>query len=210
VRVFALGVLLAVAVIIAAVVLGRGRDHPSAAVDQGPLLDTSLTGIVLNSIPNDAYRPVSIGLDIPRYGGAQELVIDSLDPVRETPGMRVLGYRWLVPAENNGGLEGGDGFPPKGWLVHPLSDARVGDGLESGEILVGVEATEIGFQNVLGFWVNYHIGQKHYTAVVRHSITICAPIEARKTCDSRPGAKYVSANVLTNDLGAFSRRFGYG
>jgi hypothetical protein len=191
----AIGAVAVVAVVAAAIQLAGSTPAPPS---QGPL-EGRPADVLLNLIPVDVGRPVTVGLFLPDRR-VPNLTIDGVRPIRLQPGLRVVGYRVLYTNENHGGLEGADGFPPAGWITHPMRHSIVSGNASGTDILVGLEATEPGVHNVLSFVVSYHVGPESYRAVLYHGVTLCAPRMGGKECSRRGVTHLVTALQIRDAL----------
>jgi hypothetical protein len=194
--VIAAGVIAVVASIAATVVVVR----TGASGEQEPLAPDS-GFLMINSIPVAVGVPSTVGIFLPESRHIDPVRLLRVQMVMADPGIRLVGARVLWANENHGGFLGGAvGFPPSGYRTHPLQGTTVNTRtLPDLSIIVGLTATEPGVHNIGSFVVTYRAGSRIYHALIYHAVTLCAPVDKERSCQSRPGASKLynnPANVL--------------
>jgi len=161
--------LLAIVLVTAAIaVVGLVRSRTSA----GPLAprsgNTALEGAV--RAPGHA---ISIGvISFDAYDARTPVVLESVRPVSSPVGLRLLGFS-VIRTDEHGGVGTVDGFPPRGFVVHPVAGYSFTGDMRTVQVIVGLEATRAGAFVIPGFALRYRIGTSEYEATYPFGAAIC-------------------------------------
>jgi hypothetical protein len=120
-------------------------------------------------------QPVTgAAMNLVAYQGDGEVVFDSVEAVGATPGIRVLGYRVVLPT-GNGIVGSAREWPPSGYELHGVAGfAYTAEG-PTPQIVVGVEASRQGRSGIDGFRLRYHVGGQQYVVSYAQAVQVCVP-----------------------------------
>ncbi len=130
-----------------------------------------------------------------------DVTIQSIRSVGDTPGVEVLGVLVSGPLGENGTVQSFDSFPPTNGLDGELREAEgalIPAGSGYYQILIGYR-TDISDLSVRsGIEVTYRIGDRTYTRTLPAGIVMCPPAAESAACD-REMNEYVQRHIHSQD-----------
>ena len=180
-----------------AAILAVAGCGTSAAVRGGPLAEHGAR--MGEAVLMDIGKTGTYGAETLANHGHEEVVLDRIGFVDQTPGLEIIGPLVMhvrttpgVPALATGLIRQ---YPPshEGATLHRISGFRIAphrSWKDDVELLIGFRAHRVGVSSYRAFEVHYHVGGKRYVARFPDPLTVCVPRSyPLRRCKARGGPK---------------------